>query len=126
MTLSKYFEEKTGLGILSTANDAGVVNSALYARPHVMDDDTVAFIMANRLSHENLQSNPHATYLFREDGNGHQGKRLVLTKLREEQESEKLHELRRRTYSDEEESRMKPLSLVYFKVEEVRPLVGAF
>jgi hypothetical protein len=33
-----------------------------------MDDDTVAFIMAERLSHENLKKNPHAVYLFMEDG----------------------------------------------------------
>ena len=59
MSLQKYFDEKTGLGILSTADAHGVVNSAVYSRPHVMDEHTIAFIMANRLSHENLQSNPH-------------------------------------------------------------------
>ena len=54
------------------------------------------------------------------------GKRLFLTKIKEEHHTERLHSLRRRTYSDEEEAKMKPLSLVYFKVDEERPLVGAF
>ena len=124
MSLSTYFEEKTGLGVLSTADRDGVVNSALYSRPHVMDAQTVAFIMTNRKSHENLQSNPFASYLFREDGDGYHGKRLSLRKLREEQDPQKLDKFRRRTYSDEAEDRMKPLSLVYFRVEEERPLVG--
>ena len=126
MALEQYFEEKEGLGILSTADENGVVNTAVYSRPHVMDDHTIAFIMANRLSHANLQANPHAAYLFKEVGHGYRGKRLSLTKIKEEQETELLHTLRRRTYSDEQEAKMKPLSLVYFKVDEERPLVGRF
>ena len=126
MALQHYFEEKSGLGILSTANEKGVVNTAVYARPHVMDENTIAFVMANRLSHANLEANPHAAYLFKEDGHGYRGKRLLLTKIKEEQDTDLLNILRRRTYSDEEEARMKPLSLVYFRVDEERPLVGAF
>ena len=126
MALQHYFEEKSGLGILSTANEKGVVNTAVYARPHVMDENTIAFVMANRLSHANLEANPHAAYLFKEDGHGYRGKRLLLTKIKEEKDTDLLNILRRRTYSDEEEARMKPLSLVYFRVDEERPLVGAF
>jgi hypothetical protein len=126
MGLKSYFEETAGFGVLSTTDNNGKVNSAVYARPHVTEEDTIAFIMANRLTHENLQSNPYASYLFKEEGRGYKGKRLTLTKLREEQDTELLELIRRRTYSDENEAKMKPLSLVFFTVTEERPLVGAF
>ena len=58
MKLGDYFDKVKGLGVLSTADSSGKVNSAVYARPHVVDEQTVAFIMADRLSHANLQSNP--------------------------------------------------------------------
>ncbi len=79
MDLSEYFESANGLGVLATASADGQVDLAVYARPHVLAKDTVAFIMADRLSHANLQSNPRAAYLFREDGEGYRGKRLHLT-----------------------------------------------
>lgn len=125
MDLHKYFEETNGIGILSTADGEGIVNSAVYGRPHIMDDGTIAFIMANRLSHKNLDANPHASYLFVEEGAGYRGKRLALTKVREEADSELLESLRRRRYSKEQEEGMKPLYLVYFKIDNELPLVGA-
>jgi len=125
MTLTTYFNEKKGTGILSTANKEGVVSSAIYARPHLMEDGTLAFVMANRRTHENLQSNAHAAYLFIEEGHGYQGKRLQLTKVKEERDAEKIETLRRRFYAPDAEDRMKPLSLVYFKVDKELPLVGA-
>lgn len=68
MNLSEYFETAEGLGILSTADSSGRVNSAVYGRPHVIDEETVAFIMAERLTYSNLRSNPSALYLFKEAG----------------------------------------------------------
>ena len=60
MNLKTYFEETKGMGVLSTADGEGRVNAAVYARPHVMDDGSLAFVMRDRLSHNNLQSNPRA------------------------------------------------------------------
>ena len=125
MDLKRYFEQTDGLGVLSTADDKGQVNTAIYARPHVQDDGTVAFIMANRLSHENLKSNPHASYLFKENDRGYSGKRLSLTKIGEEVESDRLEKLMRRTYPKEQSDAMKPRSLVFFRVNNERPLVGS-
>ena len=68
MELTEYFKNNKGFGVLATADSDGKVNSAVYGRPHVMEDGSLAFIMRDRLSHKNLQSNPHATYLFKEDG----------------------------------------------------------
>ena len=64
MNLKMYFDETKGMGVLSTSDGDGHVNAAVYARPHVMEDGKLAFIMQDRLSHHNLQTNPHAAYLF--------------------------------------------------------------
>ena len=125
MNIKEYFERKEGTGVLATADDQGRVDAAVYARPHVMDDGLLAFIMTNRLTHSNLESNPQAVYLFREEGEGYRGTRLYLKKVREEQDSDLLRSLRRRKYSPEHEESMKPLYLVFFEVNEQRPLVGS-
>ena len=52
MDLAEYFESTKGFGVLATANAEGEVDVAVYARPHVLDEETVAFIMADRMSHE--------------------------------------------------------------------------
>lgn len=124
MNLKEYFEKKKGLGVLSTADGKGRVNAAIYARPHVMDDGTLAFIMPDRLTHHNLQSNPHAAYLFREEGPGYKGTRVHLTKVREETNSELLHSLRRKFYPPEIEDKEGPRSIVFFEVDKVLPLIG--
>jgi hypothetical protein len=64
MKLSEYFEKNRGIGVFSTVDSSGKVNAALYGRPHFMDEETVVFIAADRLTHANLQTNPHAVYLF--------------------------------------------------------------
>ena len=122
MELKDYFENTKGTGVMATANGDGKVGAAIYARPHFMEDGTLAVIMRDRLTHANLQSNDSATYLFIEDGPGYKGKRLFLTKVREEQDTELLYSLRRRQYSnDKDEAKF----LVFFKLEKELPLVGA-
>ena len=122
MELKDYFESTKGIGVMATADGSGKVDAAIYARPHFMEDGTLAFIMRDRLTHNNLQSNDSATFLFIEDGPGYKGKRLFLTKVREEQDSELLHSLRRRQYpNDKEEAKF----LVFFKLDKELPLVGA-
>ena len=121
MKLDQYFDDKKGVGVLSTADVEGKVDAAIYARPHFMDDGTLAFIMRDRLSHHNLQSNPHAIYLFKEEGAGYRGKRLFMTRVREEQNTELLESLqRRKTAYGNEEDRF----LVFFKLDKELPLVG--
>ena len=121
MNLKEYFGVIKGLGVLATADSNGEVDAAIYARPHVMDDGTIAMIMSDRVSHHNLQSNPHAVYLFHEDGSGYKGKRLYLTKIQEEKNSELINSLRRKQYKDVKDE---DKYLVYFKVNKELPLVG--
>jgi len=124
MNLKDYFEKVKGSGVLATADKEGKVDVAIYAKPHVMDKETVAFIMADRLTHHNLQSNSHAAYLFKEDGAGYKGTRLFLSKLREEQDTELLYSIRSKRYAGGKEEG-KPRFLVFFKVDKILPLVGA-
>jgi Pyridoxamine 5'-phosphate oxidase len=121
MELKEYFENTEGNGILSTADGKGQVDAAIYSRPHIMDDGTIALIMRDRLTHLNLQSNPQACYLFIEKGPGYKGKRLFLTKVREEQDSELLQSLQRRQYINEKDEAK---FLVFFKIDKELPLVG--
>ena len=123
MSLEQYFKTTEGTGFLSTADKTGAVNAAVYAKPHLFEDGTAAFIMTNSRSYKNIQETPHAVYLYREGAGGFRGKRLYLTKTREEQDTELLQSLRRRTYSDEQEALMKPLHLVFFKIDSERKLV---
>ncbi len=126
MKLSEYFENTRGVGVLATADADGRVNAAVYARPHFLDPDddgTLAVIMADRLSHANVQANPHAAYLFIEEGPEYAGKRLSLTRLREETDPEKIRALRRRSMPEVCEDD-EPRFLVHFRVDGVRPLVG--
>jgi hypothetical protein len=123
MELTEYFKNTEGFGVLATADGDGKVNSAVYARPHVMEDGSLAFIMRDRLTHKNLQSNPHATYLFKENGSGYKGKRLYLIKIREEENSPLIDTLSRRNYSSDAGTKESKF-LVYFKLERERPIIG--
>jgi hypothetical protein len=121
MNLRDYFENAQGLGVLATADSEGKVDVAVYSRPHVMDSETAAFIMRDRLTHHNLQSNPHAAYLFKEAGEKYVGKRLFLSKIREEQDTDLAYKLRRRKYPDDKKE---PLFLVFFRIDKILPLIG--
>ncbi len=122
MTLEKYFEKAEGTGVLSTADVHGRVNSAIYGKPHFLQKETISFISADRLTHSNLQKNPHAVYLFKEK-DSYKGKRLYLTRIREEKDSPLIDEIRRHQYSrDNEKSGSK--FLIFFKVNKILPLIG--
>ena len=123
MNLSGYFENTEGTGILATADSNGNVDIALYARPHVIDEQTVAFIMNEHLSYKNLTSNPKAAYLFLEEGTGYSGKRLYLTKIREDTDAELITSMKKRKTEKYNDSDSKK-HLVYFRVDKIRVLIG--
>ncbi len=120
--LKKYFENIKGTGVIATADADGKVNTAVYSRPHFLEDGSLAFIMRDRLTHYNLQSNPHAAYLFMEEGPGYKGKRLHLTKIAEDGDMDRIQTLTRRQYKNEKEGGR---FLVSFQVDKELPLIGA-
>jgi hypothetical protein len=122
MNLGEYFDQTRGRGVLATADATGKVNAAVYARPYFTDETTAVFIMAERLTHQNLQSNPWAAYLFMEVGEGYTGKRLYLKKIKEEQNEKVVSDICRKcdySYYDISTS-----YVVYFNVEKILPLIG--
>jgi len=124
MTLSEYFEKTQGRCVLATADARGMVDLAIYSRPHVIDEENIAFIMLDRLSHVNLQSNPHAAFLFMEAGEKYVGKRLFLTKTKEEDDQEVIEKFRRKKSYELPDDDKKKRFLVYFHVDKVLPLIG--
>jgi len=124
MELKQYFTTQNGTGILSTADSQGRVDTAIYARPHVMDDGTLAMIMRERLSHKNLRENPFAAYLFIEQSPGYRGVRLFLKKIREDDSPELIQNMTRRCLSAEEDLTKGAKFIVYFEVEKALKLIG--
>jgi hypothetical protein len=125
MKLSEYFEKANGRGVIAVADSSGKTAIAVYARPHFIDEETVAFIMADRLTHRNLQSNSHAAYLFMESGEKYVGKRLYLTKTKEETDSALIDRIRRKDSCPAYEASPEKIRyLVYFHIDQVLPLIG--
>lgn len=124
MDLKRYFETKDGWGVLATCNAQGQVDTALYAKPYIADERMAAFVMKERLSHQNLQSNLHASYLFMENAPGYRGVRLYLTMIREESNQSLVETLRQKQpmmFPAEDDSAK---FVVFFQIDRVRPLVG--
>jgi hypothetical protein len=124
MNLKEYFATTSGRGILASAGGDGRVTAALYSTPHLIDDNTAAFIMRDHLTHANLQANPYATYLFIEDVPGSHGVRLYLEKLREDSDPVRLATMTRRHLSPEEDLALGPKFIVEFRITKVLNLVG--
>ena len=123
MSLADYFETTKGMGVLATSDSDGNVDVAIYSRPYVVADNTIALSMLERLSYANIQSNPKAAYMFVEHGKGYAGKRLYLTMTSEEEDPERVAEIRQQ-HSRLGHSDDKIRHMMYFTVDRIRPLVG--
>ena len=125
MKLEDYFEKTKGISILSTADREGKLTTAIYSRPRVLEDNSIAFIMRERLMYHNLQTNPHAAFMFIEESAGYQGIRLFLKKSREDNDPEVIAKMTRRSLTPEEDKQKGPKHLVIFRAEMILPLIGA-
>ncbi|MBN1456945.1 MAG: pyridoxamine 5'-phosphate oxidase family protein [Sedimentisphaerales bacterium] len=122
MELKEYFANTSGHVILSTMDNNGKVDSAVYSSPRFFDDGRIGFIMRENLSYENVRANPHVCLLFIEDGGGHKGKRLYLKKVDETDDKDLIESLLKKpTHGDDEDPAR---HLVYFELVKERPLVG--
>ena len=123
MSLAEYFEDIKGVGVLATSDSDGNVDTAIYSRPYLIDENTVAFSMLEKLSYSNIQSNPKAAYMFIESGEGYKGKRLYLTMTGEEKDPERVKEIKKQHERSKDDDG-KVRHLIYFSVDRTRPLVG--
>lgn len=121
MDLQEYFAGTKGNGIISTADEEGIVNAAVYAPPHCLDHGLVAFVMREQRTYENILKNPSACYLFIEQGSM-AGKRLYLTKVREEKNDDLVRSICRKCPEAGGDGDI--LHLVIFRINKILPLVG--
>jgi hypothetical protein len=112
-----------GRGVIGTASKAGVVNMAVYAVPHVVNAETVAWGMTDGRTWNNVRENPNASYTYFAPGEGFRGARLTLTLSRTEDSGEMLAKIRERTAATSPGNPEAVKHVAYFKVTETRPLV---
>lgn len=112
-----------GRGVIGTASKAGVVNMAVYAVPHVMDNETVVWGMTDGRTWDNVRENPNASYTYFAPGEGFHGARLTLTLSRTEDSGTMLTKIRERTAASSPGNPQAVKHVAYFKVVETRPLV---
>jgi len=123
MKLAELFPEG-GRGVIGTADAKGVVNMAVFATPHVVDEETLAWGFTEGRSLANLKQNPHASYLYLAPSRGYSGWRLAMTLKEETGEGELLASIKEaasRAAGPQAGSAVKRVD--YFTVDEVRPLM---
>jgi len=123
MNLAELFANP-GLGVMSTSSSDGKVNSAVYARPHVIDKSTLVWGMTDKRTYQNLTRNRHAAFLFKVNAPGFTGVRLALELIRTEEEGDLLESIRKNT--DElvgPGAGAAVTHAAWFKVTEVRSLI---
>ena len=96
MNLAAIFKDN-GIGVIATASADGSVNTAVYARPHVIDENTLVWGMTEGRTFRNISENPHASYLFKSAGPGFSGVRLALELVRTEESGEMLEIIKKNT-----------------------------
>lgn len=121
-TIDRY--KPGGTGVMATADADGIVNTAIYAFPRRIDEQTVAWGMTALRTYRNLQANPNASFLYIEPGGGYRGFRLTL-RLKEFVESGPVfEEVRKNTRKVSSPDAAEALQAVaYFTIVEKKPLV---
>ena len=123
MNLSTLFRNQ-GIGVMATADVFGRVNTAIYARPHVIDETTLVWGMTEGRTFGNISENPHASYLFKELGFGFSGVRIALELIRTEEGGELLEEIQQSTDTVVGPGAGRAVThAAWFRVVEVRPLI---
>jgi hypothetical protein len=123
MNLSELFTNP-GLGVMSTSSSDGKVNSAVYARPHVIDETTLVWGMTDKRTYQNLTRNRHAAFLYKTNGPGFSGVRLALELIRTEEEGELLATIKANTDVVVGPGAGAAVThAAWFRVTELRPLI---
>ncbi len=123
MSLSEYLAPG-GTGVIATADSDGIINTALYAPPHVVNDDTVAWGMTEGRTLRNLQENPNAAFLHQRPGDGAAGVRITLRLQKIQHSGNMLETIRERARKTAGAAAAEMVKYVaFFKVVETRPLM---
>jgi hypothetical protein len=125
--LMEYFNKQPRLGVISTSSKDGLVDSAVYGSPQMIDEKMVIVALARGRTFANLQENPLAVFMIMEPGAGvldWKGIRVYLKMLEFADSGSKLE-----TYKSQmarivgEQAAGMIAVLATFEVTEVRPLI---
>jgi hypothetical protein len=112
-----------GKGVIATSSSKGEVNTAIYAMPHVIDEETLAWGMTDNRTYENVRENPHASYLYMNTA-GFSGCRISLRLKKIEDAGEMLESIRSHTAGIVgPEAASAVTHVAYFSIVEIRPLI---
>jgi hypothetical protein len=125
--LMEYFNKQPRIGVISTSSKDGMVNSAVYGSPQMIDEKTVIVALARGRTFANLQENPNATFLIMEPGPGildWKGIRVYLRMKEYATSGPQLDAYRSQTARIVGEQAAEMIKvLATFEVTEVRPLI---
>ena len=125
--LMEYFNKQPRLGVISTSNKDGVVDSAVYGSPQMVDEKTVIVAFANGRTFANLKENPNATFMIMEPGAGildWKGIRVYLTMREHVTSGSELDMYKHQVAKVVGEQAADMIKvLAKFDVTEVRPLI---
>ena len=123
MKLIELFQQN-GLGVMATASKDGTVNTAVYARPHVIDEQTMVWGMTEGRTYRNISDNPQASFLFKASGPGFRGVRLALELVKTEETGPMLAIIKENADSTVGPGTGDAVThAAWFTVTEVRPLI---
>jgi len=123
MNLIDLFQQQ-GLGIMATVSKDGAVNTAVYARPHVIDEQTLVWGMTNGRTYRNISENPQASFLFKASGPGFSGVRLALELVKTEESGPILAKIKQNADATVGPGTGTAVThAAWFAVTEVRPLI---
>jgi hypothetical protein len=124
--LMEYFNKQPRLGVLSTADKAGKIDSAYFGSPRMTDPKTVLIGLSNNRTFSNLQENPYACYIIMEPGASlpeWKGVRVYLKLTDLQTAGEKVDAIRAKIAEVAGANAAKMIhAAVTFEVEDVRPL----
>jgi hypothetical protein len=125
--LMEYFNKQPRIGVLSTADNAGAVDAAVFGSPQMVDEKTVVMGLGKNRTLANLQVNPHAVYLIMEPGEmimDWKGIRVYLKMTACATSGEGLEAYKRRiAEAVGEQAAQMIAAAVRFEVTGVRPLI---
>jgi hypothetical protein len=123
MKFAEHFRDG-GMGVIATAGSGGEVNTAVYAVPQIIDEETVAWGMTEGRTYRFAKENPHASYIYFSAGGQGKGVRLTLSLKNIESSGKMLEKIRARaseTVNPQAGAAVKYVA--YFRVVETRPLL---
>ncbi len=124
--LIQYFNKAPRIGTLSTASKNGLVDTACYGSPRMIDEKTVVMTVRNARTFANLQENPNAVFMIIEPGRTPlewKGVRVYLKMTGYETSGEKVEAMRKAIARRVGEEAAKAMhAVITLEIQEIRPL----